>query len=155
MADLSTNYMGIKLKNPFILGSSNMVTNIDQIKKAEDAGISAVVFKSLFEEQIQLEALQFDEELHEYDNRAAEMEKLFPEIEHAGPQEHLIQLRKLKEGVSIPVIASLNAIYNPTWVEYAQLLEQTGVDGLEVNFYRAPVATDTGAKMIEDHQSIS
>ena len=152
MADLSTNYMGIKLKNPFILGSSNMVTNIDQIKKAEDAGISAVVYKSLFEEQIQLEALQFDEELHEYDNRAAEMEKLFPEIEHAGPQEHLIQLRKLKEGVSIPVIASLNAIYNPSWVEYAQLLEQTGVDGLEVNFYRAPVATDTGAKMIEDHQ---
>ena len=152
MANLSTTYMGIPLSNPIILGASNMVTDLNQIKKAEEAGVAAVVYKSLFEEQIQLESLQLDEEMHEYDFRAAEMEKIFPEIEHAGPKEHLIALRKLKDAVSIPVIASLNAIYSPTWVEYAQLLEETGIDGLEVNFYRVPVSADADAKMIEDHQ---
>jgi len=90
--------------------------------------------------------------LHEYDFRGAEMEKIFPEIEHAGPKEHLLALRKLKQSVSIPVIASINAIYSPTWVEYAQLIEETGVDGLEINFYRVPVSADADAKMIEDHQ---
>jgi dihydroorotate dehydrogenase (fumarate) len=152
MAELSTTYMGIKLKNPLVLGASNMVTDINQLKKAEEAGVAAIVYKSLFEEQIQLESLQLDEELHEYDNRAAEMEKIFPEIEHAGPKEHLLGLRKVKESLSIPVIASLNAIYNPTWVEYAKLLEETGVDGLELNFYRVPISSDADAKMIEDHQ---
>jgi dihydroorotate dehydrogenase (fumarate) len=152
MAKLSTTYMGIPLKNPIVLGASNMVSDLEQIKKAEAAGIAAIVYKSLFEEQIQLESLQLDEELHEYDFRGAEMEKIFPEIEHAGPKEHLIALRKLKESVSIPVIASVNAIYSPTWVEYAKLIEETGVDGLEINFYRVPVSADADAKMIEDHQ---
>lgn len=152
MANLSTTYMGIPIKNPIVLGASNMVTDLNQIKKAEEAGIAAIVYKSLFEEQIQLESLQMDEEMHEYDNRAAEMEKIFPEIEHAGPKEHLIALKKLKESVSIPVIASINAIYSPTWVEYAQLIEKTGVDGIEINFYRVPISSDADAKMIEDHQ---
>ncbi|MFA9393064.1 MAG: dihydroorotate dehydrogenase-like protein [Prolixibacteraceae bacterium] len=152
MANLSTTYMGIQLKNPIILGASNMVTDLEQIKKAEAAGVAAIVYKSLFEEQIQLESLQLEEELHEYDFRGAEMEKIFPEIEHAGPKEHLLGLKKLKQSVSIPVIASVNAIYSPTWIEYAQLIEQTGVDGLEINFYRVPVSADADAKMIEDHQ---
>lgn len=152
MANLSTTYMGIPLKNPIILGASNMVNDIEQIKKAEAAGVAAVVYKSLFEEQIQLESLQLEEELHEYDFRGAEMEKIFPEIEHAGPKEHLIALKKLKQSVSIPVIASINAVYNPTWVEYAQLIEETGVDGLEINFYRVPISAEADAKMIEDHQ---
>lgn len=152
MANLSTKYMGITLKNPLILGASNMVSDLKQIQKAEEAGVAAIVYKSLFEEQIQLESLQMDEEIHEYDFRAAEMEKIFPEIEHAGPKEHLVALKKLKESVSIPVIASINAIYNPIWVEYAKLLEETGVDGLEINFYRVPISADADAKMIEDHQ---
>ncbi|HPR31427.1 MAG TPA: dihydroorotate dehydrogenase-like protein [Prolixibacteraceae bacterium] len=152
MADLSTSFMGIHLQSPVILGASNLVSDLSQIKKAEEAGIGAIVYKTLFEEQIQLETLQLDEALHEYDHRAAEMEKLFPEIEHAGPEEHLIQVRKLKENVSVPVFASLNAIYNPTWVEYARLLEQTGVDGLEVNFYRVPVSGEADALEIENHQ---
>jgi dihydroorotate dehydrogenase (fumarate) len=152
MAKLTSNYMGIPIKNPIVLGASNFVSDINQIKKAEEAGIAAIVYKSLFEEQIQLEALQLDEELHEYDFRAAEMENIFPRIEHAGPTEHLMNLRKLKESVSIPVFASVNAIYNQTWVEYAQLLEQTGIDGLEMNFYRVPVSNEADAKMIEEHQ---
>lgn len=152
MADLSTTYMGIPIKSPIILGASNMVTETDQIKKAEEAGIGAVVFKSLFEEQVQLESLQLDEELHEYDHRAAEMEKIFPTIEHAGPKEHLIAVKKLKESITVPLIASINAIYSPTWVEYAEQLEETGVDGLEINFYRVPISSEGDAKMIEDHQ---
>ncbi|MDO9615809.1 MAG: dihydroorotate dehydrogenase, partial [Bacteroidota bacterium] len=84
MADLSTTYMGVKLKNPLILGASNLVTKPEVIKELEEAGIAAIVYKSLFEEQIQLESLQFDEELNEYDNRNSEMVHLFPDIEHAG-----------------------------------------------------------------------
>ena len=111
MADLKTKYLGLELKNPVILGASNLVTKIDNIKKAEDAGASAVVYKSLFEEQIQLETAQMDDALDEYAERHAEMVSLFPNLEHAGPEEHLHNLRTVKESVSIPVIASINAIY--------------------------------------------
>ena len=152
MANLSTNYLGISIKNPIVLGASNFISDINLIKEAEEAGVAAVVYKTLFEEQIQLESLQFDEELHEYDFRAAEMGNIFPQIEYAGPTEHLMNLRKLKESISIPVFASVNALYNSTWVEYAQLLEQTGIDGLEVNFYRVPVSGEDNAKLIESHQ---
>jgi len=138
MVDLKTKYLGLELKNPIILGASNLVTKTDNIKRAEQAGAAAIVYKSLFEEQIQLEAAQLDDELEEYNERNAEMVKLFPSIKHAGPEEHLINLRKAKESVKIPVIASLNAIYKESWVEYAQLIEQTGVDALEFNFFFVP-----------------
>jgi len=138
MVDLKTKYLGIELKNPVILGASNLVTHLDMLKRAEDAGVAAIVYKSLFEEQIQLEAAQLDDELEEYNERNAEMVKLFPTIEHAGPEEHLVNVRKAKESVNIPVIASLNAIYTESWIEYAQLLEQTGVDALEFNFFYVP-----------------
>lgn len=152
MADLSTTYMGIPLKNPLILGASNLVSKPDIIKQAEEAGIAAIVYKSLFEEQIQLENLQFDEDLSEYEYRSAEMERLFPSLEHAGPREHLYNVRKLKENVSVPVIASLNAIYEPTWVEYARELEKTGVDGLEINLYSVPGYFEFTGQSIEEKQ---
>lgn len=152
MADLSTTYMGIKLKNPLILGASNLVTKPDAIKQIEEAGIGAIVYRSLFEEQIQLETLQMDEDLSEYENRNAEMTRLFPDLEHAGPEEHLYQVEKLKKSVSVPVIASLNAIYEPTWVEYAKKLEKTGVDGLELNFYAVPGYFEVTGQTIEDKQ---
>jgi dihydroorotate dehydrogenase (fumarate) len=152
MADLSTTYMGIPLKNPLILGASNLVTKPDVIKQIETAGIGAIVYKSLFEEQIQLENLQFDEELSEYEYRNAEMERLFPSLEHAGPKEHLYNVKKLKETVKVPVIASLNAIYEPTWVEYARELEKTGVDGLEINLYSVPGYFEYTGQSIEDKQ---
>ena len=152
MADLSTTYMGIKLKNPVILGASNLVTKPDTIKQIEQAGIGAIVYRSLFEEQIQLERLQMDEELSEYENRNAEMTKLFPGLEHAGPKEHLYNIEKLKKSVSVPVFASLNAIYEPTWVEYAKELEKTGVDGLELNLYAVPGYFEVTGQSIEDKQ---
>ncbi len=152
MADLSTTYMGVKLKNPLILGASNLVTKPEVIKELEEAGIAAIVYKSLFEEQIQLENLQFEENLNEYANRNSEMGRLFPDIEHAGPKEHLYNLKKLKQNTSVPVFASLNAIYEPSWVEYAKLLEETGVDGLELNLYATPGYFEVGASSIEDKQ---
>jgi len=152
MADLSTTYLGIKLKNPIILGASNLVTNPDVVKELEEAGIAAIVYKSLFEEQIQLESLQFDEELNEYANRNSEMGRIFPDLEHAGPKDHLIQLKKLKESTSVPIFASLNAIYEPSWVDYAKQLEETGIDGLELNLYATPGYFEIGASSIEDKQ---
>ncbi len=152
MADLSTTYMGVKLKNPLILGASNLVTKPEVIKELEEAGISAIVYKSLFEEQIQLESLQLDEELNEYANRNSEMGKIFPDISHAGPKEHLHNLKKLKQATTVPMFASLNAIYEPSWVEYAKALEDTGVDGLELNLYATPGYFEVGASSIEDKQ---
>ncbi len=152
MADLSTTYMGIKLKNPLILGASNLVSKPDTIKQIEEAGIGAIVYRSLFEEQIQLENLQMDEELSEYEERNAEMTSLFPGLEHAGPKEHLYNIEKLKKSVNVPVIASLNAIYEPSWVEYAKELEKTGVDGLEINLYAVPGYFEVTGQSLEEKQ---
>lgn len=138
MANLTTKHMGISLKNPIILGASNLVGNVDNLKKAEDAGIAAIVYRSLFEEQIQLEGYELENQLEAYDERHAEMINLFPNIEHAGPKEHLYNLRKAKESVSVPMIASINAIYKESWVDYAKQIEETGVDGLELNFFAIP-----------------
>lgn len=138
MANLSTKHMGISLKNPLILGASNLVSNIDNLKKAEDAGIAAIVYRSLFEEQIQLEDYEMGNQLEAFDERNAEMINLFPNLEHAGPKEHLYNLRKAKESVGVPLIASINAIYKETWVDYAKQIEETGVDGLELNFFAVP-----------------
>jgi len=138
MTNLKTNYMGLELKNPIIVGANNLVTNTDNLKQMEEAGAAAIVFKSLFEEQIQLEAMQMDDEMGEYAERHAEMTSLFPTMEHAGPREHLMNVKKAKEALSIPLIASLNAVYTETWLEYAKLLEDNGVDGLELNFYAVP-----------------
>ena len=152
MADLSTTYMGVKLKNPLILGASNLVTKPDVIKQIEEAGIGAIVYRSLFEEQIQLENLQMDEQLSEYENRNAEMTSLFPGLEHAGPKEHLYNVEKLVKSVNVPVFASLNAIYEPSWVEYAKELEKTGVAGLEINLYAVPGYFEMTGESIEDKQ---
>ena len=152
MANLSTTYMGIPLKNPLILGACNLSAKPDTIKKLEEAGIAAIVYKSLFEEQIQLENLQLEEELSEYEERNAEMTRLFPNMEHAGPKEHLMNLRKLKESVNIPVFASLNAVYDISWVDYAQELEKTGVAGIELNLYSVPGYFELEGTSIEEKQ---
>ncbi len=155
MTKLSTSYMGLELKNPIIVGSNNLVTNTDNLKKMEEAGAAAVVFKSLFEEQIQLEAAQMDDDMDEYAERHAEMISLFPTLEHAGPREHLLNIKKARETLSIPLIASLNAVYKETWLEYAKLLEDTGVDGLELNFYYIPrKADESGADIVEEQIGI-
>lgn len=152
MKDLKTKYMGIEIENPIILGASNMTADLDNLKKAEEIGIGAIVYKSLFEEQIQLERFQLDEKLTEFDDIYAEMITMHPHIEHAGPDEHLLNIRKIRENLSVPLIASLNAVNNETWIKYAGLLSQTGVDGIELNFYQTPVDFTRDAKNVEDEQ---
>jgi dihydroorotate dehydrogenase (fumarate) len=152
MSNLKTKYMGIELKNPIVVGASPMTSNTDDLKKLEEAGAAAVVYRSLFEEQIQLEKAQLDDELSEYTERNAEMVTLFPRIEHAGPEEHLLNLRKARESVSIPMFASLNAIYKETWIEYAKLIQETGVKGLELNFYTTPKDSEATGESIEKQQ---
>jgi len=138
MSKLTTQHMGVPLKIPLILGASNLVNNIDKLKQAEEAGVAAVVYRSLFEEQIQLEDHEMSSHLEAFDNRNAEMINLFPKIEHGGPKEHIYNLKQVIEVLSIPVFASLNAVYKESWVEYATLLEEAGAAGLELNFFSVP-----------------
>ncbi|PLX12065.1 MAG: dihydroorotate dehydrogenase [Marinilabiliales bacterium] len=152
MADLSTNYLGLKLKNPIIAGSSNLSVDIKNIKAMEEAGIGAIVYKSLFEEQVNFESADLDEDLQLYNDRHAEMIKIHPEMEHAGPKEFLLQLKKIKENTSVPLIASINAIYEETWVEYAKLIEETGVDALEINLYKSLKKSEDKGVDIEKHK---
>jgi dihydroorotate dehydrogenase (fumarate) len=154
MANLKTKYMGLELKNPIIVGANNLVTDTDNLKRMEEYGAAAVVYKSLFEEQINLENLELFESRTEYEDRNAEMITLFPNSKSVPqePYEHLMSLRKAKETVTIPVFASLNAVYSETWVEYATMIEQTGVDGLELNFYSLPEKSDQEDTDIEKKQ---
>ncbi|MDH5609718.1 MAG: dihydroorotate dehydrogenase-like protein [Cyclobacteriaceae bacterium] len=135
MIDLSTNYLGIHLKNPLVIGASNLVTDLSNLYKLEEAGASAIVYKSLFEEQIQLESYQMDEEMGLYEDWDAEHASIFPKLGHAGPEEHLYKLKKTKESLTIPVIGSLNCVNEETWEEYAIKMAETGIDALELNFY--------------------
>ena len=152
MINLATNYMGIELKNPIIAGASGMSSDLNMLKKLEAAGAAAVIYKTLFEEQINLEGAQFDDQMAENDGLHAEMISLHPKLQFAGPEAHLVNLRKAKETLGIPVIASLNCLYDNTWIEYAQLIEKTGVDGIELNFYFVPGDFEADGRSIEDIQ---
>ena len=152
MKNLKTTYMGIELNSPIIMGASNMSDNIEDLLKAEENGVGAIVFKSLFEEQVQLERLQMEEKLTEYDNIHAQMITTHPKIEYSDTKKHLVRLRKAKEQLSVPLIASLNAVHEDSWLEYAKELAQTGVDGLELNLYQTPSDFDKESKEIEDYQ---
>lgn len=150
--DLTTTYLGLKLKNPVIVGASNLVTDLNFLKKLEEAGAAAVVYKSLFEEQIQLENLDNYHAEEDYGTRHAEMSSMFPVSEDAGPAEFLFNLSKARQTLKIPLIASLNAVYDDTWYEYAKKIEETGVDALELNFYAVPREFDIDDNSILQEQ---
>ncbi|MCF7798406.1 dihydroorotate dehydrogenase-like protein [Candidatus Woesearchaeota archaeon] len=152
MVDLSTTYMGITLKNPIIAGASKLTANMDEIKKLVKHGASAIVCASLFEEQIELERHKLEQETEAFDELHPEMIDVFPKVNHGGPSEHLMWLKKTKESVDVPVIASLNCIRKETWVEYAKKIQETGVDGIELNFYYTPKSFDISAQEIEEEQ---
>jgi dihydroorotate dehydrogenase (fumarate) len=135
MADLRTRYCGLNLKNPIVVGACNLVSETDNLVKLEKAGAAAIVYKSLFEEQIQLESLEMENKHEAYSNWDAEHESFFPKLKHGGPAEHLLKLRQARNAVSIPLIGSLNCVYEDMWVEYAQKMAETGIDALELNFY--------------------
>ena len=150
--DLSTTYLGLKLKNPIIIGASNLVTDLNFLKKLEEAGASAIVYKSLFEEQIQLENLENYQAVEDYGNRHAEMGSMLPIAEDNGPAEFLLNLSAARKSLNIPLIASLNAVYDDTWYEYAKKIEETGVDALELNFYAVPREFDIDDNSILQEQ---
>ncbi len=139
MDKMKTNYMGLELKNPIVVGACSLSKSIDSIKKIEEAGAGALVIKSLFEEQVQIERAGFETDRTEFDEQFSEAASMFPRVEHGGPKEFLYWVARARQEVSMPLIASLNAVKTETWVEYARHLAETGVDGLELNFYSQPL----------------
>ncbi len=134
--EMKTKYLGLELKNPIIVGASNLVKDIRILKKLEDAGAAAIVYKSLFEEQINLENFTMEESMKQYEDRNAEMTSIFPhDVYEAGPDEFLLNFKEAKKELNIPLIASLNAVFDDTWYEWAKKLEDAGADALELNFY--------------------
>ena len=152
MSSLGTRYMGIQLANPVIAGASDLTANVDTIRRIEEAGAGAIVLKSLFEEQIQAERLKLEEDLQAGESISPEMSSLYPKVEHGGPREHLLWVKKSKAAVKVPVIASLNAVNRATWVQYAVALADQGVDGLELNFFATPRDFDVSGSRVEDEQ---
>ena len=137
MVDLSTTYMGLKLKNPIVPSASPLSHEISTIKKMEDAGAAAVVVYSLFEEQIKHEAEQLVHYLEYGTYSFAEALTYFPDLGEykTGGEGYLEHIRKAKDAVGIPIIGSLNGITQSGWVEYASKIEQAGADGIELNVY--------------------
>lgn len=147
--DLKTKYLGLELKNPIIIGASNLVADIGMLKKLEAAGASAIVYKSLFEEQIQLENLEMHELQSEYEERYGESTSMFQsDLYEASPDEFLMHFKEAREALSIPLIASLNAVNDDTWYEWAKKLEDAGADALELNFYNNPREFEMEGKSI-------
>ncbi len=149
MSQLNSNLYGIPLKNPLVAGASSFTARPEKVKEMESAGIAAIIIKSIFEEELQLEEYKLDESLEQYNHLHAEMITTHPNLEYSGDQEHLLMVRKVREAVSIPVIASINAVTREGWVKYAKDLEAAGVDGLELNFYALPLTENISAEEIE------
>jgi len=135
MSSFKTTFMGIELEAPIVVAASSISSLLDRIKLAEQAGAGLLVIRSLFEEQIQMEALHLEDQLSVGADSFAEALNYFPEIEHGGAQEHLMWVEKTRQEVDLPLIASLNAVSPGSWIKYAKQLESTGVDGLELNVY--------------------
>lgn len=135
--DLSTTYLGLKLAHPFMPGASPFVDDLSLVKRLEDAGASAIVMHSVFEEQILREGTATLGAIEETSGAYAEALSFFPKADEfrLGPDQYLEQIRKIKECVSVPVIASLNGSTPAGWIEYAKLIEQAGADALELNVY--------------------
>ncbi len=147
--DLTTKYLGLELKNPVIVGASNLVTDIKMLQSLEEAGAAAIVYKSLFEEQVNLENLEMQERMGEYEERNAEMTSIFPhDVYETGPEEFLMHFKEARKAVRIPLVASLNAVFDDTWYEWAKKLEEAGADALELNFYNNPREFDMEGRAI-------
>ncbi len=150
--DLTTTYMGMKLRSPLVVSACQPLSEeIDAIKRAEDAGASAVVLYSLFEEQLRQEA----QELHYHTTAGtesfAESLSYFPEPSqyHLGPEGYLKHIQKAKAAVKIPIIASLNGCSMGGWTDFARKIEQAGADALELNIYWIPADMNLPGTAVE------
>jgi dihydroorotate dehydrogenase (fumarate) len=142
--DLTTTYLGLNLKNPVVFSASPLSEEVDNIRRMEEAGAAAVVLHSLFEEQIVLESQELDRRLSETAGGSAEALSYFPDLTHynLGPEGYLEHIRKAKRAVSIPVIASLNAVSGGAWIRFAKSIEEAGADAVELNIFT--LQTDPG-----------
>jgi dihydroorotate dehydrogenase (fumarate) len=140
--NLRTTYLGFELEHPLMPGASPLVDDLDMVRRLEDAGASAIVMHSLFEEQItgEAEGQIADVEMHEHSFAEALSYFPLPDDYRLGPERYLEQIHRVKNAVKVPVIGSLNGTSPEGWLSYAQLIQQAGADALELNFYY--VATD-------------
>jgi dihydroorotate dehydrogenase (fumarate) len=153
MTDLSTTFLGLKLKNPLVASASPLSKRVETVKKLEAAGVSAVVLYSLFEEQINNESKTLDHFLSFGTNSFQEATSFYPDFDHydVGPDGYLDHIGKLKKAVSIPVIASLNGVSKGGWVDYAHRMEEAGADAVELNFYFIPTRLNLTAAGLEQN----
>ncbi|MDY6784513.1 MAG: dihydroorotate dehydrogenase-like protein [Cyanobacteriota bacterium] len=152
--DLSTTYMGLQLRSPLIVGAAAPLTeDIDNVPRIEDAGAAAIVLHSFFEEQLRQEQLELHYHTSTHNESFAEALTYFPEpaIFHIGSQEYLDHIRRAKERVNIPIIASLNGSTVGGWIEYAKAIEQAGADALELNIYFIPTDVDLSGAQVEQN----
>ncbi len=149
--DLSTTYLGLKLKNPLVASSSPMCQDVGNIRRLEDAGASAVVLHSLFEEQIDQESGELDRFITQSADISAEATSHFPDLLYRvmGPDAYLAHIAKCKQAVKIPIIASLNGTTKGGWIAYAKQMEQAGADALELNIYYLPVDPELTGEQVE------
>ena len=150
MPDLSTTYLGLKLRSPLVASSSPLCKSLDNLCRMEDAGASAIVLHSLFEEQINLEAFELDRWL-EPNEGFVEAQSYLPDLTsyNIGPEGYVEHIASAKKSVRIPVIGSLNGVSSGGWVRYARLIEQAGADALELNIYYLPTNPSMTSTQVE------
>ncbi len=149
---LTTNYCGLKLPHPLVVGASPMVDDLDLVKRLEEHGAAAIVMRSLFQEQIERESLSTFGHMDSHAHASGEALSFFPDTDDyiLGPHQHVDQLGKLKAAVSIPVIASLNGTSLGGWLDYGKLMQEAGADALELNFYELPTEFDRSGAEVEN-----
>ncbi|HRZ23913.1 MAG TPA: dihydroorotate dehydrogenase-like protein [Candidatus Contendobacter sp.] len=150
--DLRTTYMGMELQHPIVASASPLSGNLASIKRLEDAGAAAVVMFSLFEEQLQHESAALEYLMTAGTESFAESLNYFPEMDDytVGPDSYLELLRQASAAVDIPIIGSLNGITNTGWIEYAQLMQEAGAKGVELNIYYIPADLTTSGREVEE-----
>jgi dihydroorotate dehydrogenase (fumarate) len=153
MVDLTTTYLGLKLKNPLVASASPLSEKVDILRRIEEAGLAGVVMYSLFEEQIIRESLALHQSLEEGTYSYAEALTYLPELGRysIGPEKYVAHLQRAKKALNIPVIGSLNGYTNGGWIDYARKIEQAGADALELNIYFLATNPDVTALEIEDN----
>jgi dihydroorotate dehydrogenase (fumarate) len=152
MINLSTKYLGLKLKSPLVASSSPLCKDLANLRKLEDAGAAAVVLESLFEEQIMIESNDLDRNLWQSADVSAEAQGYYPNFDsyNLGPEKYLEHISQAKKALEIPVIASLNGVSKGGWIDYAKQMAQAGADALELNIYFVPTDITQSANDIEN-----
>ena len=152
MAELSTNYLGLALKNPFIASSSPLTQRVETALQLEEAGVAAIVMPSLFEEQIIQESLKLQRDLERGAEEFAEAMSYLPDYGQysIGPDTYVENVKKTKDALGIPVLGSLNGVTSGGWIDYARKIEDAGADAIELNIYDLAVDPEITSSQLEE-----